>query len=79
MPSGLIGQLTVIRSWVEDAETQSEIDEIVRKALRKGAVPADTRKEPQIHRAFSSLNLTIPPPPVTDPNIFSGNTQEIAR
>lgn len=55
VPSDLIGQLTVIRSWVEDAETQSGIDEIVRKALRKGAVPADTRKEPKIHRAFSSL------------------------
>ncbi|TQM89864.1 UPF0149 family protein [Roseinatronobacter monicus] len=55
VPSELIGRLTVIRSWVEDDETQSGIDAIVRKALRKGAVPAPTKKEPKIHRAFSSL------------------------
>lgn len=53
--SDMIGRLAVMRSWIEDAEAQSGIDAIIRKALRKGSGLLATKITPKIHRAFSSL------------------------
>lgn len=55
MPPDLVSQLTVIRSWVDDDDTRSGIDTIVRKALRNGGGGALAGAAPKVHRVFSSL------------------------
>jgi hypothetical protein len=55
MLSDLIGRLIVMRSWIEDANTRSGIDAIVRTALRQGVDPVAIEAAPKVHRALTSL------------------------
>lgn len=55
MAPDLIAKLTVMRSWIEDDDTRSGIDTIVRKALRTGGGRASAVAVPKVHRALSSL------------------------
>lgn len=51
----LVGRLTIIRSWIIDADTQAGIDSIVQQAMRLGDMTVGAAKAPKIHRVLSSL------------------------
>ena len=51
----LVGRLTIIRSWITDAETQTGINSIVQQAMRLGDMAMGAAKPPKIHRVLSSL------------------------
>lgn len=55
MTSDMIGQLTVMRSWIADEDTRTGIDAIVRNALRHETGRATSRTAPKVHRALASL------------------------
>lgn len=55
LPADIVGQLTILRSWVPDEETRAGIDALVRHSLRLGLDPAASKIVPKVHRALSSL------------------------
>ena len=54
MGAELLARLTVLRSWIEDAELRPRVDALIAEAMRKGIGGPVSRTPPKIHRILSS-------------------------
>lgn len=55
LSQALFARLTLIRSWLQDADTMQGTDAIIRSALKSGTQAPETRSKPKIHRVVSSM------------------------
>ena len=55
LSQSLFSRITLIRSWMQAADTLRGIDEIIRSALKHGTQAPAMRSKPKIHRVVSSM------------------------
>jgi hypothetical protein len=51
----VLARLTILRSWIAEAETRARLDGLLRGAMRAGIAPAGPAAAPVIHRVVASM------------------------